>query len=203
MQKKLSPQLANASRYSFVNTISKFIQEVDHMNDVVLVPTKLSDCEAKNVSECPDLYSLHTLLNRLKDELVSSRLAESDSQQGRGTIIRQNNNNNTIQNSNHSVRNQAQMMSMETSKYASSCSDDDGFSSLTSYRQTSSASSCDDESMDSDSLYSDPCADKSSPEFIVNCLRSHLQGIESLLNTFSSLTNDVSEGYLSSLQLED
>ena len=188
--------LEEVSRHSFINNLCKFINEVDHMNQVVLIPARLSDCQSVEVSECSTMQDLHTLLNRLKHELVSSRLANSTEGPQRQQVPQ------LIQRSQSTSPTTTGPTIESCPKYASSCSDDDGFSSLTSYRQNSSSVNCsssDDESMDSDSDFSDNSANESSPEFIVNSLRLHLQGIESILNRFSKYTDQVSEGYITAI----
>lgn len=185
--RKISSVILESSRNSFINSLCNFVNDVEKMNQVVLVPSRLSDFTSNPaISECSNFQELYDILNRLKDELVLSRVNGEAGEADKQRLV--------LQPQRCSSLNPPQSAtSIDSSKYASSCSDDDGFCSLSSDRQSSPASD-DDLSTDCDSDYSEAGGDDKS-EYFVNLLRLHIQGIESILSKFSSYSKQVSEGY--------
>lgn len=268
----LTSVILGSSRSSFVNTICKFVRDVDEMNETVMIPSMLTDIDnnssllpslqsssssssssSAEMPECFDLQTLHKLLNRLKDELTIARFEDDQSKSCNFTsannilsinncnnnININNNNNNNISNNRNVQINVTTTSSSTTSttgsplriaegdltglskKMSSSCKcsdSDDGFSSLNSYsRNSDDESTSSSPSSDSDSeccssssstssstqmnqsRENEPSIAESSPEYIVNLLRLHIQGIQSILTRFSKSADQISESYINSI----
>lgn len=251
----LTSVILGSSRSSFVNTICKFVRDVDEMNETVMIPSLLTDLNnnsstqpSTDLPECFDLQTLHQLLNRLKDELTIARFEDDQSKSCNFTsannILSINNCNNNINNNsnntNNNNRNNNQInvnsnvsttggtplriaegdLSGLSKKLSSSCKcsdSDDGFSSLNSYSRNSddestssspssdsdseccSSSSSTSSSTPNQSRENEPSIAESSPEYIVNLLRLHIQGIQSILTRFSKSADQISESYINSI----
>ncbi|XP_015787803.1 5'-AMP-activated serine/threonine-protein kinase catalytic subunit alpha [Tetranychus urticae] len=247
----LTSVILGSSRSSFVNTICKFVRDVDEMNETVMIPSLLTDLNnnsstqpSTDLPECFDLQTLHQLLNRLKDELTIARFEDDQSKSCNFTsannILSINNCNNNINNNTNNNRNNNQInvnsnvsttggtplriaegdLSGLSKKLSSSCKcsdSDDGFSSLNSYSRNSddestgsspssdsdseccSSSSSTSSSTPNQSRENEPSIAESSPEYIVNLLRLHIQGIQSILTRFSKSADQISESYINSI----
>lgn len=72
------------SRSSFVSISNSFVERVEHMNSIILVPTKLIDIDCKEDPLIPaivqngtsNLYEVYTAMKQFKEKLVSMALEE-------------------------------------------------------------------------------------------------------------------------------
>lgn len=161
------------STKSLFAEINRFLDSVKKMNATVMIPSKLMD-----ITSDTDLYSLKSMLNNAKSELLIPTSSSFESSE-----------------TNDSITPSTPLSRSSSSKKSSAADSDDGFISLNSYD-----SSDDTRSEDSGEEPSTPAEDddaSNSKELNEMALfRYHLEGLQKTIKRLAQHANNVTDSYV-------
>lgn len=159
------------STKSLFAEINRFLDSVKKMNDTVMIPSRLMDISADT-----DLYSLQSMLNNAKSELLMPTSSKYDSET---------NNSSTP----------STPVSRSSSKKSSAGDSDDGFISLNSYDSSDDARS-ESSSEEPSSPTEDDTANNSKELNEMALFRYHLEGLQKTMKTLAQHANNVTVSYV-------